>query len=514
MTGRVFVTSAEESSARDAAAIAAGVSSRVLMQRAGAGAAAEILRHFPDQLARGVAVFAGTGNNGGDAWAVAGRLAAAGITARVQEIGAPGTADALAEREHARPLVSHDAHRGDELMVVDGLLGTGARGRPRAATERAIHAIAALRQRGAVVAALDVPSGVDATTGAVTGAAVSADLTLTFGTLKRGLLVARALAGAIEVVDIGLGSHADLGDGAARLVDRADVVAHVPPLAADAHKGARKHVAIIGGATGMAGAPMLAARGAMASGVGMLRLLVAPESLVPVQIGAMEATARPWPMDAAAIERDIGTWADCVLLGPGLGRGDASRTLAERVLSAWRGPVVLDADALNIFEHDTQALADLLGGRPALLTPHAAEMSRLMGCEVADVLERRFEIGAELSARLGATILLKGVPTIISGHGERWISARGTPALGTAGSGDVLAGIAATLLAQGGDALVAGRCAAWAHGRAAEIAGRGRPVRGVRLSDVLDALSYAWPVGARPHRAPVFAALPAVDGLR
>jgi NAD(P)H-hydrate repair Nnr-like enzyme with NAD(P)H-hydrate dehydratase domain len=157
-----------------------------------------------------------------------------------------------------------------------------------------------------------------------------------------------------------------------------------------------------------------------------------------------------------------------------------------------------------------------MGARVALLTPHAAEFARLAGCSASDVLARRYDIGAELARRVGATVLLKGVPTVVSSATKTLTSASGTPALAAAGSGDILSGIAGTLLAQMGDALHAGAAAAWIHGRAAESAGAGRSpasdeaVRGITLDDVLAALGRAWQLSSEPTRYPVLLELPRV----
>jgi NAD(P)H-hydrate epimerase len=219
----VPVTSAAESAARDRAAIGAGVPSRALMRAAGMAAAAEIVRRFAGRglRRRGVAVFAGPGNNGGDAWVVAGALAAGGIPVRMIQVGRPGTPDAIAERAAwmNAPGVAMSVTTGAEALAIDGLLGTGASGAPRGAIADAVARIALMRDSGVPVVALDVPTGVDATTGDAAGAVV-ADVTLTFGTMKRGLLVARGHAGMIVVLDIGLGSAAVLDDGAARAADR------------------------------------------------------------------------------------------------------------------------------------------------------------------------------------------------------------------------------------------------------------------------------------------------------
>lgn len=553
----VRVASGSEASGLDARAIAAGIPSRALMQRAGAAAAGEIAkllgRESPGAGAGAVVVYAGSGNNGGDGWVVARALAAAGIGVQVVAIGEPRTDDARAERAlaEADPLVRVSRFAEEEhgdvdvapvpALIVDALLGTGTRGEPREPVRSAIARIARAREAGAVVAALDVPSGVDADTGAHAGA-VLADLTLTFGSIKRGLLVARGCTGRIVVLDIGLardGAHdaagaPEEGDGARLplLVDGSWLRSVVPPFAADAHKGTRGKLVIVGGQLGMAGAPVLAARAAMRSGVGMVRLVVSPDSLPAVQGSEPHALASAWPEPTApAWEALVGGWADVVLVGPGLGASGETRRMVESLLAAWRGPVVLDADALNVFAGEAGTLGKSLGARPALLTPHVLEFARLAGLDLQAVLDRRFDVGAELASATGAAVLLKGVPTVVSApDGRRLVNAAGTPALAAAGSGDLLGGIAATLLAQTVDPATAGAAAAWVHGRAAELAerrfaGRGRGARGrgahhapravgssrgVTLADVEESIARVWADRAPLPVYPMLAELPAV----
>ena len=517
----VRVVTSSESAARDASAVVGGVPSRALMQRAGAAAAGEIALRFRDRLSGGVLVLAGPGNNGGDAWVVARALAAVGAKVRVVEPVPAKTTDAMAER--ALALETPNVRRDDwpaslvagEAIVVDGLLGTGASGAPRGALAHAIEWLSPARARGAVVVALDLPSGVDASTGETPGSAVGADATVTFATVKRAHLVARDACGAIVVVDIGLGGHASLDDGAPALVDERWAGAALPAFPADANKGTRKKLAIVGGAPGMAGAAVLAARAAMRSGAGMVKLVVARESLPAVQESEPGALAAAWPTDDAALERDILSWADGVVVGPGLGRDTTSRALLERLLRAWRGPTLLDADAITLFERRVPDLAALIGDRAALLTPHAVEFSRLAGVPVEEVLARRFDIATDTAAAVGAAVLLKGVPTVITAvDGRRLVSATGTPALATGGSGDLLSGIAGTLLAQLGDPFVAGAIGAWVHGRAAERvpSSGGDRVRGIALDDVVAELRDAWTFDLRPLRYPVLVELPAVGG--
>lgn len=490
-----------------------------LMRRAGESAAALIRERVAPGNRRRALVCCGPGNNGGDGWIVAAALARDGVDVHVLATGEPRSADgrtAKAEALATAPgLQVGGIPSGTFDVVVDALLGTGAQGPLRGDIARLAAEIAAAARRGARVVALDLPSGLEASTGETDSHAVRADLTVSFGTVKRGHLLARSTCGEIVVVDIGLGEHGDLVDGAPALVDAVWVQRRVPPILAEAHKGVRRRILIVGGDRGMAGAAALAARGAFRSGVGMVRLSVHPDSRPPLQAAVPEATVLDWPDGDPPVEAT--TWAHALLLGPGLGAGDAGRERVERWLSCWRGPAVLDADALNAFAGNEAALGDLLDGRPAIVTPHPVEFARLIGVDVDTVLAERFEIGARLARALHAVVLLKGVPTVITApDGEAMVSATGTPVLATAGSGDVLAGIAVTLLAQTGDPFAAAACAAWVHGRAGEIANAGRSVRGVTLDDVLAALARAWPTGggaaatAPPHPAVVLATLPRV----
>ncbi|HEY9516254.1 MAG TPA: NAD(P)H-hydrate epimerase, partial [Gemmatimonadaceae bacterium] len=432
-----LLTSARESAALDARAIAAGIPSRALMQRAGAAAAGEIASSYGHLLSRAVLIYAGSGNNGGDGWVVARALAAAGVAVHVVPVGEAHSEDARAERALAvaeplvRVLTVDDGAAAPEAgasdLVVDALLGTGANGAPRGTIAAAIGQILRARERGATIVSLDIPSGVDADTGEA-ALAVHAHLTLTFGTIKRGLLSARGAAGRIILLDIGLpGAQRPDPASSIALVTGSWVRAVTPPITVDAHKGTRKKLVIVGGQVGMAGAPVLAARAAMRSGIGMVRLVVARENVPVVQASEPHALAHPWPGDRAdELEQSIGSWADVVLIGPGLGDSPQSRALAERVLHAWRGPVVVDADALNVFKGEAAALGALLSGRPALLTPHVMEFSRLFGANAQEVLLRRFDIGAELARTASAAVLLKGVPTVITGAtGARLVSAAG-----------------------------------------------------------------------------------------
>ena len=249
----------------------------------------------------------------------------------------------------------------------------------------------------------------------------------------------------------------------------------------------------------MAGAVILGLRAALRSGIGMVKATVHPSSVDAVH-GAVPATLiSPWP---ATDDETKDSWADVLVIGPGLGRDSDTKRAIQSAAKRHAGPMLLDADALTAFERDIASLKHVIGDRPALITPHVVELGRLTGDYPEAVLDRRFEIGGEVAKRIGATVLLKGVPTIVSGpDGRSIVVAAGTPTLATGGSGDLLSGIAGTLLAQIGLPIIAGAVAAWIHGRAAELAGP--RTRGTTLEDVLDVLPNAWSIDPTPPRSAI-----------
>jgi hydroxyethylthiazole kinase-like uncharacterized protein yjeF len=505
----VRVVSAKESAERDREAIDGGVPSWVLMERAGARAAEEIGRRYGEQVREGVVVFTGPGNNGGDGWVVAGCLAREGVKVTVVEAVAAKSPDAVARKKAAiDSVIVADSAPKETRIVIDALLGTGSEGEPRGKIIAAIATINQLRSTGARVAALDLPSGLDATTGSHS-ACVIADVSLSFGAVKRGSLLARDCCGEIVVLDIGLDAvRHPTDDELPVLVDGEWVKARIPPIRYDAHKGVRKHLALVGGASGMPGAVVLACRAALRSGIGLVRALVAPPNVGAILEATPSALISEWPTSEQEISMQISGWADAIVIGPGLGRSDDTRRLVEKILRNSKLPVLLDADALNVFEGEARLLGGLLAGRPALVTPHAAEFARLAGVSVKEVLDNRFDIGYDLAGAIGATVLLKGPPTVITTPArDRFVVASGTAALGTGGSGDILAGVAGTLVAQTNDAASAACCAAWIHGRAAELC---EYVRGTTLEDVLYALPRAWNDDTPTLLPPVMAMLPAV----
>lgn len=488
---RPRLTTAAQAAARDHAAITGGTDSFALMQQAGSVSAACILRDYGDRLAHGVAVFAGRGNNGGDAYLVAAQLARAGIPVRLHAAGLPTTHDAQHAARLAEPFLVHGDITGRERVVVDGILGTGHTGALRDPAAAACARVQLLRDAGALVVALDIPSGVNATTGDVADGAVIADVTISYGTLKRAQLLRRDVMGRLLLADIGLGAYAEhIGeedDGAWYWASRASVARCIPPLAWDTHKGRRGRVGLIGGDAGMAGAIVLATRAALAAGAGLAHAIVHEASVPALQTLVPQAITHRWPPVLASRKSDGAESAsdaprfDAVAVGPGLGRTRESQQLVERLLQVHRGiALVLDADALWLAADAAQALgtdaASLIrhwtrDARAVVCTPHPGEFARLVGRALPDSWDDRAALLAEFAVRANCTVLLKGAPTLVA-HDREPLTAvpYGTPMLATGGSGDCLTGVIATLLAQGVSARDAATAGAAVHGLAAEYA--------------------------------------------
>jgi ADP-dependent NAD(P)H-hydrate dehydratase / NAD(P)H-hydrate epimerase len=476
---RLAVLTAAEMAAWDARATGPGaIPAPVLMEAAGRGAAAVVARLHPEGT---VLCLCGAGNNGGDGVVVARTLRAWGRDARVAFVGGREPDDALRHGWELSRIEPPDlpASLAAAAVVVDALLGTGAEGAPRAAHADAIRAVTA---SGRPVVALDVPSGVDPTTGAVPGEAIHAAVTVTFGAPKTGLLrfPGRAMAGRIIALEIGL---PPLGEAEAWLITPRWAASVLPAVPSDAHKGAMGTVAIVAGRAGFAGAGVLAAWGALRSGAGMVRLAAAADNRVVIHAALPEALY----VDREAGPDAIASGAAAVVAGPGMGTDAASGALLAALLRSAGAPVVLDADALTLLA----AHPGMLDGvdRPLLLTPHAGEMGRLLGTDTAAVIRDPFAAARAAAERYGCAVLLKGTPSVVAAPGEPLlVGVAGHSGLATGGNGDVLAGVAGALLARDLSPRDAAGAALWYAGRAAELAGRGR---GLLPRDVAAALPDA-----------------------
>jgi hydroxyethylthiazole kinase-like uncharacterized protein yjeF len=446
-----------------------------LMQRAAAGLAAACADLLGRVYGSRVVLLVGSGDNGGDALYAGARLArrGAGVAAVLL---APGRAHAagLAALRRAGGTVAGTGDAGPLIeradLVVDGIVGIGGKGGLR--PEAVPLAAAAERSRAAVVA-VDLPSGVDADTGEVHGAAVRADLTVTFGTHKPGLLIdpAREHAGSVRLVDIGL----DLPqEPRAEALQHADVARLLPVPAAESDKYRRGVVGVAAGSARYPGAAVLAVSGALRGGAGAVRYVGPAGDAVLARFPETLVSDRG-PKRAGRVQ----AW----VVGPGA--GDDAATVAE-VLAA-DVPVLVDADGLRLAER----AAVRARTAPTLMTPHAGEAAALLGVAREEVEAARLAAARELAERYGATVLLKGSTTLVtSGAGQPVrVNATGTPWLATAGSGDVLSGLAGSLLAAGLSARDAGSCAAYLHGLAGRFAADGAPVG---AHEVAEALPRAW----------------------
>lgn len=464
----VALLTAAEAAALDAdASTRAGVPPGVLMENAGRAAAQLVHAFHPDGL---IVAVAGAGNNGGDAVVAARVLLGWGRDVVLVHAGARPPAAHLTHGHDLPVLAGNGAVAAVEhaAVVIDGILGTGASGAPRGSAADWIAHIA--RARGAVVA-LDLPSGIDATSGAVAAQAVNADLTVTFGWPKLGMLLlpARRCCGRIIAVEIGF---PPLERFDAEAITPGWAHARLPVRAADAHKSTVGRVFVLAGSTGMAGAAVLCANAAQRAGAGYVRIGSVAENRVIVQTAVPEATF----VDAAQLDDAAFAGMDALVAGPGIGTHDGALAALGRALELTPElPTLLDADALNLFARDADELRAIARGRPLLITPHPGEMARLLASNTADIAAAPVDAAREASARFGAAVLLKGQPSIIAMEGEPLLVATaGSSDLATAGMGDHLAGVAGAFLAAGAPPRVAAGLALQYSGRAAQLARRGR----------------------------------------
>jgi NAD(P)H-hydrate epimerase len=418
-----------------------------MMQRAGAAVAEELMRRFPD--ARRVALHAGGGANGGD-----GRIAADLLRAQGREV--------VEERPD---------------VVLDALLGTGLKGPPREETSRLIEEI---NGGGVPVLAVDIPSGVNASTGEVAGAAVRADVTVTMHGPKVGLAVApgRFLAGEVVVADIGL----DAAQTGHRLVTP-EILAAVPRRSARDNKYTAGHVLVVGGSRGMTGAPALAARAAFRADAGYVTIAAPDDALPVLETLVLEAVKRPLEQVFEAAAK-----ANAMAVGPGLGRGRDAKGLVRRLLAEVELPAVVDADALFELEPGDWPA-------PRVLTPHEGELGRLLGRDSREIAAHRLASVQEAAERFDCVVVLKGEDSLVAAPGRGVVvCALGLPSLATAGTGDVLTGVTAAFLAKG---LEPQRAAAAACA-AQQLASRQAEQRyGLVASDVVEALPKALALGLR-----------------
>lgn len=431
-----------------------GIESLILMENAGRGAADIILEVFEDRLER-VVLVGGPGQNGGDAWVVARRLVVAGhrplavlvgSAARLRGdaktnwtlLGKLGIETVELDPDEAKALASHVK---DATLVVDALFGTGL---DRPVTGGYADAIAAIEAASAPVIALDLPSGLDANTGTILGVAPGAALTVTFAGQKRGLHQYPGVehAGEVRVVDIGIPVESRPG---ASLWTHDDLASLVAPRADDAHKGTNGHLLVVGGSPGKTGAAVLAGLAAFRAGAGLVTIGARSDARAALEEKVIElmTTELPATAEKAAVE-ELCEGKRAVVLGPGMGLDELGASWARAFAQHAPVPTIIDADGLtNLVDRGLASLRDAAAAR--ILTPHPGEAARLLGSSTREVQRDRYAAAESLAEQSGQVVLLKGARSIVASDGALRVCAEGTPALGVAGTGDVLSGVVGTL---------------------------------------------------------------------
>jgi NAD(P)H-hydrate epimerase len=479
-----------------------------LMESAGTGTVRFIEQRLGPQAGKTVTIVCGKGNNGGDGFVIARELRARGAVvetylaghrddvlgdarANMERLG-PGGVVELAD---GRSVGSLAAATMKSDLIVDAVFGTGFKGAPMGLSGTVIGQMNAC---GRPVLAVDVPSGLNASTGAAEGECVRATWTCAMGFPKRGFYISpgRELVGEVHVVDIGVPHKAVEAVGVHdNVLTPRDAAGLLPPRPHDANKGTFGRIVVIAGSVGYTGAAALASLSALRSGAGLVVLGV-PESLNDIMEAKLtEVITRPLPETAnrvlsrAALPavRELLESADAAAIGPGLSRDPETQALVQAVIEGITIPCVVDADGLNALTVDR--VKGRTGGAPMVLTPHPGEMARLTGRAVAEVQSKRDDVARDVAARAAATVVLKGAGTVVADpSGEVYLNPTGGSGLATAGTGDVLTGVIAALLGQRVAATHAAALGAFVHGRAGDLAAAAKGRVGMIAGDVTEHL--------------------------
>jgi hydroxyethylthiazole kinase-like uncharacterized protein yjeF len=492
---------AEEMSRADKGAQSLGILGGILMERAGAEMARIALELY---VPRRTLVVAGGGNNGGDGFVVARELHRAGVEVAVLPTKDEYKGDPAVNLEILRSLgvrfVGSDeleTELGHTDLVVDALLGTGFSGEVRQKEARLIER---MNESPTPILAVDVPSGVDGSSGEVQGAAVRADVTVCAHAAKVGCVISpgREHAGEVVAVDIGIPPEADV-EPSLVWTDADSLRGEIPRTAEPAHKYSAGALLVVAGSRRTTGAPQMVVRGAERTGCGIVFLVTSESAAPSVDLELTEALVHGVPEDeegyvtAAALEQilELAERTSALAVGPGMGTGDEGRRLVEGILKDVEVPVLLDADAVTNLS-GTDALAER--DAPTVITPHAGELGRLLDVGAQEVSARRLRCARSAAEEYGCCVLLKGSDTLVVEAEKTAVNSTGNVALATAGTGDILSGVIGALLSRGMDAYEAARAGAWAHGRAAELwlEETGWPAESLIATDLLPYLPRAF----------------------
>lgn len=497
----------------------AGISGEKLMERAGQGVADAVhrLAEASGYTHPVVHLVAGRGNNGGDAFAAARILKEDGMAVMVWLAGSVSDiqGDAHVHMSRLKAARIHvdefptledweeaKAHPAGADILVDGILGTGSTGPARGPAAGAIQYING-QARYALIVSIDLPSGLNGDTGTAEGDAVRADVTITMGLPKRGLLEPAALeyVGTLEVADIGLRDEqvAEIAAEEPQFIYFPELKALYPPRLRNTHKGTYGHVLLVGGAPGYTGAITLAARAAYRSGAGLVTVLT-PQSVAPlVAAGCLEAMVQAGPeTETGSLHESLWSeWRqrvekfDAILVGPGLTRHPMGMALVRHFIRECNKPLVLDADALGLLEGQVHLISKTR--HPAVITPHPGEMAGLLASTKEAVQGDRMAALRKAVVETNATVILKGAGTLVGHPGKPiHVNLTGNPGMATGGTGDVLAGMVTGLLGQGLFSFDAARLAVYAHGRAGDLVAARKTQAGIMASDLVEEIPYAF----------------------
>ena len=508
------IVTADEMKALDRAAIEDyGISGLVLMENAGRQVVDLIHRVLGEVRGRVVTIFTGKGNNGGDGYVIARHLLNMGAEVKVLSLVNTGevTGDAAVNLEIWRKIGQkvYIVFQGDGInivrlalmntdFIVDAIYGTGFKGKMPEKTGRIIEL---LNSSGKPIVAVDIPSGLEADTGRINGPCINAHYTVTFGLPKLGLFLEPGtdFAGEITVADISLpGVLVEKTAPQRHLITEENVKMWLPRRPSPAHKGTFGRVLVVAGSKGMTGAASLTGEAALRSGAGLVTVAV-PETIHNIMEEKMtEVMTAPLPdtgkgsLSREALQHILSLLEnmDVLAIGPGLSQAPEVITLVRELIPLLKIPCVLDADALNALAGDAGILKKLQA--PAVITPHPGEMARLMGVSPKAIQEDRIENALKAAAAWNVVTLLKGSRTVVAApDGTVYINPTGNPGMATGGSGDVLTGIIAALIAQGLKPVRAAAAGAYLHGLAGDLAAKEKGMMGLIAGDILSALPAA-----------------------